>query len=92
MDDLVELVLETLFEFPFDATMESRRLKTGVKTGLFCVLGGGITLFFAAITIQKWIAQDDVTGAFYMTLITAVMLFGVIFGAIKGHKRKWKRE
>ena len=92
MDFLIEIILELLFEVPIEAAMESRRLKTGVKTALFCVLGGVITLFFAALTVQKWIANDDFTGAFFMTLITALMLFGVIFGAIHGHKRKWKTQ
>lgn len=88
----MELVLELLFEVPIEAAMESRRLKTGVKTAIFCVLGGVITLFFALLTVQKWIPSDDFTGAFFMTLITTVMLFGVIFGAIRGHKKNWKTK
>ncbi len=92
MDFLVELIIELLFEVPIEAAMESRRLKTGVKTAIFCVLGGAITLFIAVLTIQKWIANDDFTGTFFMTLITASMLFGVIFGAIRGHKHKWKTK
>lgn len=92
MDFLVELILEILFEVPIEAAMESRKLKTGVKTGIFCVLGGVITLFFAALTVQKWIANDDFTGTFFMTLITALMLFGVILGAIHGHKNKWNTK
>ena len=92
MDELVEIILELLFELPLDAAIESKKLKTGVKTAIFSVLGGGITLFFAAVTVQKWIAQDDTTGAFFMTLVTAVLFLGVIFDAIHGHKRKWKTK
>lgn len=90
MDFLVELILALLFEVPIEIAMESKRLKTGVKTAIFSVLGGGITLLFVAITVQKWISGDDLTGSFFMKLISLVMLAGVIFGAIHGHKRKWK--
>ena len=90
MDELVEIILELLFELPLDAALENKKLKTGVKTAIFSVLGGGITLLFVAITVQKWISGDDLTGSSFMTLISLVMLAGVIFGAIHGHKRKWK--
>lgn len=91
MDDLVEIALEFLFEFPFDAAMESKRLKTGIKTAIFCATGGSVTLFIILLTVQKWISQDDTKGAFFMTLISLVLLIGVIAGAIHGHKRKWKK-
>lgn len=91
MDELVEIILELLFEVPLDAAMKSKKLKTGVKTAIFSVFGGGITLFFAVLTVLKWMEQDDFTGAFLMTLATSVLFFGVIFGAIRGHERKWKR-
>ena len=91
MDDLVEIILEFLFEFPFDAAMESKRLKTGIKTAIFCVTGGGVSLFFILLTVQKWISQDDTTGAFFMTLISLVLFCSVIAGAIHGHRKKWKK-
>lgn len=89
MGFLMELILELLFEVPIEAAMESKRLKTGVKSVLFCVIGGLITSFFAYLTVITWIEQDN-TSAVFMTAITVVFLAGVVFGAIRGHKKKWK--
>lgn len=89
MDDLVEAVLELLFEVPFEAAMESRKLKTGVKTTLFCVLGGLIEVMFAFFTVSSW-QDNDYTARFVMTIITVAWFLFVIFGAIRGHSRKWK--
>ncbi len=90
MDFLVEIIMELLFELPLDAAMESRKLKTGVKTAIFSVLCGIITALFGGITVLMWQAQDS-TGTFFMALITLGMLLMTVFGAIRGHKRKWKR-
>lgn len=89
MDFLVELILELLFEVPIDLAMGSRRLKKSVKTVIFCVLGGGLTVLFGAIAVVCW-HDGDSTGAFFVALITLVMLFGTVFGAIRGHRNNWK--
>ena len=85
----MEAVLELLFEVPFEAAMESRKLKTGVKTTLFCVLGGLIEVLFALLTVSSW-QDNDYTARFFMTTITVAWFLLVIFGAIRGHSRKWK--
>ena len=90
MDFLVEIIMELLFELPLDAAMESRKLKTGVKTAIFSVLCGIITALLGGITVLMWQDQDS-TGTFFMALITLGMLLMTVFGAIRGHKRKWKR-
>ena len=91
MDFLVELILEILFEAPLELAMGSRRLKKSVKTVLFCILGGGLTVLFGFIALCTW--QDgDSTGAFFVSLITLVMLIGTIVGAIRGHKNNWKSD
>ena len=89
MGFLMELILELLFEVPIEAAMESKRLKTSVKTVLFCVIGGLITSLFAYLTAITWIEQDN-TSAVFMAAITVVFLAGVVFGAIRGQKKKWK--
>ena len=89
MDFLVEIIMELLFEVPLEAAMESKKLKKSVKTTIFCIIGGGITVLFGAITALMWI-DNDATGAFFMILITLGMLAMTIFGAIRGHKRNWK--
>lgn len=60
----MEAVLELLFEVPFEAAMESRKLKTGVKTTLFCVLGGLIEVLFALLTVSSW-QDNDYTARFF---------------------------
>ena len=90
MDFLVEIILELLFEVPLDLAMGSRRLKKSVKTVMFCILGGILTVLFGFIALCTW--QDgNSTGAFFISLITFVMLIGNILGAIRGHKSNWKR-
>lgn len=82
--------MELLFELPLDAAMESKKLKTGVKTAIFSILCSIITALFGGITVFMW--QDrNATGTFFMALITLGMLLMTVFGAIRGHKRKWKR-
>ena len=92
MGELVQTILDLLIELSADMMMLRGRLKTGVKTAGFCVFGGVISLFFIALAVQKWIDGDDPTGAFIMTLISVALLVGVIFGAIRGHKNKWKSK
>lgn len=91
MDFLVELVISLLFEVPVEAAMESKRLKTGVKTAIFAVLGGLLTVFFWYLSICCWL-RSDATATFFMTIISAIFTVGVIFGAIHGHKRNWKQK
>lgn len=91
MDFLVELVLTFLFEAPIDAAMESKKLKTGVKTAIFCTLGTLLTAFFAFLTVLAW-REQDVTSSVFMTLITVVFFAFIVYGAIRGHKRGWKNQ
>ena len=90
MDFLVEIIMELLFELPLDAAMESKKLKKSVKTAIFSVICGIITALFGLIAVLMW-SDHDTTGAFFMTLITLGMLAMTVFGAIRGHKRNWKR-
>ena len=89
MDFLVELIFEILFEAPIELAMGSRRLKKSDKTVLFCIIGGGLTVLFGFIGLSVW-RDGDSTGAFFVSLITLVMLIGTILGAIRGHKTNWK--
>jgi len=89
MDFLVELILELLFEVPLDLAMGNRRLKKSVKTVIFSLLGGGLTVLFGAIAAICWFDGDS-TGAFFVALVTLVMLIITVFGAIRGHRNNWK--
>ena len=90
MDFLFELIVELLFEVPFEAAMESRRLKRGVKTVLFCLLGGVITAFMGFLTVCTFL-EGNLTSTLFMSLITLGVLLTIVFGAIRGHKRNWKK-
>jgi len=90
MDDLVEAILEALFEIPLDAAMESKRLKTGVKTAVFCFFGGAVTAFFGCLTVLSWM-DGDVSAAWGLGCVTLLLLALVVFGGIYGHKRQWKK-
>jgi uncharacterized membrane protein YhaH (DUF805 family) len=91
MDILLEFILGLLFELPLDAAMESKRLKTGVKTAVFALLGGLLVAFFAFLTVQTWQSGGGMSGI-VMTLITISFAILIVWGAIDGHKRDWKRK
>ncbi len=92
MGFLMEFLIELLFELPIDAAMESKRLRTGLKTAIYGMLAGGLVALFTAITISMWRSGENPIYAFIMTLLTAAMAAGVVYGCIHGHRKKWKNE
>lgn len=91
MELLLDFLFELLFEVPFDAAMESKRLKTWVKTTLFSIVGGAVVLLFAVISVSTAF-DGNFSGAFAMGTVTLALLALVVFGAICGHKRNWKQK
>ena len=69
MDFLLELVGE-LLDVPFEAAMESRRIKTWVKTLLFSLLGGAMAALFTVMTVSVWRDQQNMAGTTVLALIT----------------------
>lgn len=92
MDFLLELVGELLFEAPFEAAMESCRVKTWVITLLFSLLGDAMAALFTVMTVSIWRDQQNMAGTTVLALITLGWTAFVVYGAIRGHKRKWKRK
>jgi len=92
MDFLFEFVAEFLFETPFEIAMESRRVKTWIKTTLFCILGGLLSFLFGFMAVSVWIDQRNLAGTVVMALLTLGWTAIVVFGAIRGHKCKWKHK
>lgn len=90
MDFLVKLILEIFVGLPIEAAMESAKLSKMIKTVLFVLIGGVMTVFFGFCTWEVWEQQDD-AGTFCMTLITVGMLLLTVCGAIRGYKRNWKQ-
>lgn len=81
----MEFLIELFFEAPFEMAMESKRLKTWVKTLLFCIACGVISVLLAILAFMPpciW----EVAG------IWAIWTLFSIIGAIIGHKRKWKNK
>lgn len=91
MELLLDFLFELLFEVPFDAAMESKRLKTWVKTTLFSIVGGAVVLLFAVITVST-ACDGNISGALAVGAVTFTLLALVIIGAICGHKRNWKQK
>lgn len=92
MEFLPELAGALLFEAPFEAAMESRRVKTWVKTLLFSLLGGAMAALFTVMTVSFRRDQQNTAGTAVPALITLGWSAFVVFGAIRGHKRKWKQK
>ena len=88
MEFLPELAGALLFEAPFEAAMESRR----VKTLLFSLLGGAMAALFTVMTVSFRRDQQNTAGTAVPALITLGWSAFVVFGAIRGHKRKWKQK
>lgn len=85
MDVLMEILIGLFFEAPFEMAMESKRLKTWVKTLLFCIVCGVVSVLLAIIAFVPpyiW----EVAG------IWAIWTLFSIIGAFIGHKRKWKNH
>ena len=89
MDLIFEFVAELLFEVPFEIAMENRRIKTWIKTTLFCILGGLLSFLFGFIAVSVWLDQRNIVGTVVMALLTLGWIAFIILGAIWGHKRKW---
>ena len=92
MDFLLELLFGIFFEVPMEMAMESKRLKSWVKTLLFFIAGNLITalLVFIFLGIYKD-GPIDGTGIFVAVFCAAWFLF--ITGlSIHGHLKGWQSE
>ncbi len=83
----MEFLAGLLFEVPLDIAMESRQLKTWVKTLLFSLLGGGMALLFYWLT---WQSRGDREAFTVLCGISIGWTALIVFGARVGHKRNWK--
>lgn len=85
MDILMEFLLALFFEAPFEMAMESRRLKTWVKTLLFCILCGAISVFIGVIAFYPPFQLE-------VAVIWGIWTLFSVIAAIIGHRRKWKNK
>ncbi len=92
MDFLMELLFGLLFEAPAEMVMGSRRIKTSVKTGLFLLFGLSLSVLFGIMAFSVNNNGDNLTGALVIGLICLCWTAFVIWGAVSGHKRKWKND
>lgn len=92
MEIIFEIIFGLIFELPAEATMKSKKVKTWVKTALFVVLGSmlEILLLFMAY-ISCFVDKEPVLSIISLALVV-VWLIVIIWGAIYGHKRKWKQS
>ena len=92
MDFLMELIMGILFEAPIEATMESKRVKTWIKTTLFVVLGSVVEALFLFLAYMSCFVDKEPV----LTIIALALVVGwlivIIYGAIHGHKHKWKQS
>ncbi len=89
MDFLLEFLGELLFETPVYLAMESKRVKCWLKTLLFCLIGGAVDALFIVVCIGCW--QDwEITVRCVMSALTLGWTLVIIFGVLRGHRRKWK--
>lgn len=85
MEFLFEILFGLFFEVPVEAAMESKRLKTWVKTLIFCIIGGGISVLLAVIAFTPPVI-------FEAAGVCAIWTVFVIIGAVIGHRKKWKNQ
>ena len=81
----MEFLLELFFEAPFELAMESKRLKTWVKTLLFSLLCGAISVFLAVVAFAPPFELE-------VAVIWGIWTVFSVIGAIIGHRRKWKNQ
>lgn len=87
----MEFVLEFLLEVFLEAPMESKRLKTWVKTAMFLVFTNFLTLVMILSTVDVWKDQHSIPGTIFMSLLTFAWFAATIWMAVRGHKHKWKQ-
>lgn len=86
MDFLLELVAAIFIEVPLEATMESKRVKTWVKTMVFFLVGNILTVILAFIALDG--SQES--GVDALTIGIGIIWFLAVTAlSIYGHKRKW---
>jgi hypothetical protein len=92
MDFLIELLFGLLFEAPVEAVMESRRVKTWIKTMVFLLLGFFLSVLFGFMSYSIAVNGDNLPGSIVSGLICAAWTAFIIWSAVSGHKRKWRKK
>lgn len=90
MDVLLEILFGLFVELPMEATMESKRVKTWVKTLLFSLLGYPLTLLFVLAARTTWVEQGSMFGCAFMVILALAWFAFITWAAVYGHKNKWK--
>ena len=92
MDFFIELLFGLFVEVPLDAAMESKRLKTWVKTVLMSLLCSLPLLLIGFACVVNWKADGWYAGTL---CLCAILMAGVAFSIWMirdGHKRKWVQK
>ena len=92
MDLLFEIILGFLFEAPVEATMESKRVKTWVKTALFLLLGLLVEALFVYFLCVSCTNDSDTFSIVLMSALSFGWPVLMIWATIYGHKHKWKQD
>ena len=70
--------------------MESRKVKTWVKTTIFLIIGVAIFALLALSGLVPWRDRQELSSTIFLEIIAFGWLVFVILGSVYGHKRKWK--
>ena len=89
MDEIIAFFVELLFEVPLNFAMGSKRLKTKVKTTIYCVLSGLFCGAAVALSVLAWLYWPWY-GAAIVTLLTLLLIFYCVIRGKRGHKQNWK--
>lgn len=92
MDFILELIFGIFFEVPAEALMESKRVKTWVKTTLYLLLGLSLSVLFGFMAYSVTTRDGNLSGGIVAGVICAVWTVFVIWSAIYSHKRKWRKD
>lgn len=92
MEFLMELIMGILFEAPIEATMESKRVKTWIKTTLFVILGAAVDVLFILVACSVCFSDHDPSGSIIFWILAVGWTALILYGAIVGHKHKWKQS
>lgn len=92
MDFLIEILMGLFFELPLEGTMESKTLKTWVKTAIWSVLMGIIVVLILISALDVWVDQNDPPRSICLICLALFVLVLTVVCAIWGHKHKWKQS
>ena len=92
MDDLLELLFSFFVEMPLELAMESKRLKSWVKTALMFLAVNILTVMMVFIALDTYHESDGGLDWCVAAIAAGILFVTSVIVCAVGHRRGWHRE